>query len=100
MGKPEYELGVEWDALMAWILGQQCFRENLKLAPGGETGPVNDLLRSTPKRTGADIMGKRMFDRARSPGQRRHRFTRRPACLPTRDGNPGRARRDDLSLHQ
>jgi dihydrofolate reductase len=30
--------------------------------PGGETGPVNDLVRSTVERTGASIMGKRMFD--------------------------------------
>ena len=52
---------------MAWILNQQYFRENLKLGPGGETGPVNDLLRSTTERIGANIMGKRMFDQ----GERR-----------------------------
>ena len=53
---------VKWSALMAWILNQQYFRENLKLGPGGETGPVNDLVRSTTERIGANIMGKRMFD--------------------------------------
>ena len=43
MGKPEYKnWGAKWGALMAWILNQQYFRENLKLGPGGETGPVND----------------------------------------------------------
>lgn len=47
---------------MAWILKQQYFRDNLKLGPGGETGAVNDLLRSTTERIGANIMGKRMFD--------------------------------------
>ena len=38
------------------------FRENLKFGPGGETGPVNDMLRNTMERSGANIMGKRMFD--------------------------------------
>ena len=61
--KPETkDWGAKWGALMAWILSQQYFRENLKLGPGGETGPVNDLLRSTTERIGANIMGKRMFD--------------------------------------
>ena len=54
--------GAKWSALMAWILNQQAFRENLKLGSGGETGPVNDLVRSTTQRIGANIMGKRMFD--------------------------------------
>ncbi|MFO1412645.1 MAG: dihydrofolate reductase family protein [Burkholderiales bacterium] len=54
--------GAKWGALMAWILKQQYFRENLKFGPGGETGPVNDLLRSTMERIGANIMGKRMFE--------------------------------------
>jgi len=60
---PEYkDWGAKWGALMAWIMNQQYFRENLKLGPGGETGPVNDLLRSTTERIGANIMGKRMFE--------------------------------------
>ena len=49
--EPEYKhWGAKWGALMAWILNQQYFRENLKLGPGGETGPVNDLIRSTTER--------------------------------------------------
>ena len=44
---------------MAWLINQQYFREHLKLGPGGETGPVDDLVR---RRIGANIMGKRMFD--------------------------------------
>lgn len=64
MDKPEYKnWGAKWGAMMAWILNQQYFREeHLKLGPGGETGPVNDLLRSTVERIGANIMGTRMFD--------------------------------------
>lgn len=54
--------GAKWGALMAWIIDQQSFRENLKLGPGGQTGPVNDLVRSTTERIGANIMGRRMFD--------------------------------------
>jgi len=54
--------GAKWGALMGWILRQQYFRENLKLGTGGETGPLNDMLRNTVERTGASIMGKRMFE--------------------------------------
>jgi hypothetical protein len=48
MHKPGYKnRGAKWGAMMAWIFNQQYFRENLlKLGPGGETGPVNDLVRS------------------------------------------------------
>lgn len=60
---PGYESwGAKWSALMAWIIDQQCFRENLRLGAGGETGPVNDMVRHTMERTGASIMGKRMFE--------------------------------------
>jgi dihydrofolate reductase len=60
---PEYKnWGAKWGALMGWIFNQQYFRENLKLGPGGETGPVNDMLRRTTERIGANIMGKRMFE--------------------------------------
>ena len=61
--KPEYKnWGAKWGALMAWILSQQYFRENLQFGSGGETGPVNDMLRHTMERSGANIMGKRMFE--------------------------------------
>ena len=55
--------GAKWGAMMGWLVGLQHFRENvLKAGPGGETGPVNDLVRATFERIGANIMGKRMFD--------------------------------------
>ena len=60
---PEYKnWGAQWGALMAWLINQQSFREHLKFGPGGETGPVNDLVRQTMERIGANIMGKRMFE--------------------------------------
>lgn len=60
---PEFkDWGAKWGALMAWLLNQQYFRENLKFGPGGETGPVNDHVRTTTERIGANIMGKRMFE--------------------------------------
>jgi dihydrofolate reductase len=64
MGKPAYtNWGAKWGAMMAWIFHQQYLREHvLKLGPGGETGPVNDLVRSTVERIGANIMGKRDRD--------------------------------------
>lgn len=60
---PEYKnWGAKWGALMAWIINSQYFRENLKFGPGGETGPVNDMIRYTMERSGANILGKRMFE--------------------------------------
>jgi dihydrofolate reductase len=60
---PEYKgWGAKWGALVGWIFNQEYFRKNLKLGPGGETGPVNDMLRRTTDRIGASIMGKRMFE--------------------------------------
>ena len=51
-----------WMGLQAWTFRQQFFRENLRLGDGGETGTDNDLLERTYTRTGATILGKRMFD--------------------------------------
>ena len=63
MNDPEYKnWGAKWGALMHWLMNQRYFRENLAFGPGGETGPVNDMVRRTMERTGANIMGKRMFD--------------------------------------
>ena len=60
---PEYKnWGAKWGSLMRWIINTQFFRENLKMGPGGETGPVNDMLLKTRERMGANIMGKRMFE--------------------------------------
>jgi len=60
---PEYkDWGAKWAALMSWVFDQEFFRTNLKLGPGGETGPVNDMIRHTTERIGANIMGKRMFE--------------------------------------
>jgi len=52
--KPDYKnWGAKWGALMTWVLNQQYLREKLKLGSGGETGPVNDMIRRTFERTGA-----------------------------------------------
>jgi dihydrofolate reductase len=63
MANPGYKnWGAKWGALMGWLVSQQYFRETHKFGAGGETGPVNDLVRTTTERIGANIMGKRMFD--------------------------------------
>jgi dihydrofolate reductase len=63
MENPGYKnWGAKWGALMSWLLNQQYMRDSLKLGPGGETGSENELVRKTFERTGANIMGKRMFD--------------------------------------
>jgi len=50
----------QWMELQQWIFPQRFFRENLKLGGGG--AEVNDIARETFERTGASVMGKRMFD--------------------------------------
>jgi dihydrofolate reductase len=60
--KPEYKnWGAKWGALMGWILNLQYFREHHNFGEGGETGPVNDMIKFTTERIGANIMGKGMF---------------------------------------
>jgi dihydrofolate reductase len=48
--------------LQHWVFRQRFFRENLQLGEGGEEGRDNDIVRDTFERTGASVMGKRMFD--------------------------------------
>ena len=55
-------MGRQWMELQRWVFPQRFFRENLKLGAGGEEGRDNDILRETFLRTGASVMGKRMFD--------------------------------------
>ncbi|WP_217555468.1 dihydrofolate reductase family protein [Streptomyces sp. GbtcB6] len=52
----------QWTELQQWVFPLRFFRENLKLGEGGEEGLDNDVARETFLRTGASVMGKRMFD--------------------------------------
>ena len=54
--------GRQWAALQSWLFPQRFFRENLNLGEGGETGPDNGMAQEVFERTGASILGKRMFD--------------------------------------
>jgi dihydrofolate reductase len=55
-------MGRQWMELQGWVFPQRFFRENLKLGRGGEEGRDNDIVRETFERTGASVMGRRMFD--------------------------------------
>lgn len=59
---PEELMGKQWMELQQWVFRQRHFRENLKLGKGGEEGRDNDIVAGTHQRTGASVMGKRMFD--------------------------------------
>jgi dihydrofolate reductase len=59
---PDELMGQQWMELQQWVFRQRFFRENLKLGTGGEEGRDNDIVRETFERTGASVMGKRMFD--------------------------------------
>jgi dihydrofolate reductase len=59
---PEDLMGQQWMELHQWVFPLRFMRENLKLGEGGEEGRDNDIVRATFERTGASVMGKRMFD--------------------------------------
>jgi len=55
-------MGKQWMELQRWVFPLRFFRQNLKLGESGEEGRDNDIVRETFERTGASVMGKRMFD--------------------------------------
>jgi dihydrofolate reductase len=55
-------MGQQWMELQRWIFPLRFFRQNAKLGGGGEEGRDNDFVRDTFERTGASVMGKRMFE--------------------------------------
>lgn len=55
-------MGQQWMELQQWVFPQRFFRENLKLGEGGQEGRNNDIVRETHLRTGASVMGKRLFE--------------------------------------
>jgi dihydrofolate reductase len=59
---PEELMGTQWMELQQWVFPTRFFRGNLKLGEGGEEGRDNDIARETFERTGASVMGKRMFE--------------------------------------
>jgi dihydrofolate reductase len=59
---PSNPLGDRGSKIHAWMFGLRSFRQALGLGAGGERGPDDDLVASTNARTGANVMGKRMFD--------------------------------------
>jgi dihydrofolate reductase len=59
---PEELMGQQWMELQQWLFPTRFMRENLQLGEGGEEGLDDDIARETFERTGASVMGKRMFE--------------------------------------
>jgi hypothetical protein len=82
--------------LQQWMFPQRFVRENLQRGEGGEEGRDNDIVRETFERTGASVMGKRMFDPWPAPSSR---FCRKSAkdgpsnrsCKSVRKSRPAEA---------
>ncbi len=73
---PEYKnWGAKWSALMAWILNQQYFRENLKLGPGGETGRPMTCFAAPQSASVPTLWARECSTKASALGQRTLRFT-------------------------
>ena len=62
----EEPLGEGGEQLHEWIVGLESWREQHGLE-GGETNPDDELVRETVKRTGAFVMGRRMFSGGEGP---------------------------------
>jgi dihydrofolate reductase len=58
--RPEEPLGDGGERLHEWLFGLATWSE-MQGEGGGETGPVDDMVRTSQARTGATIMGRRMF---------------------------------------
>lgn len=61
-GGAKNPLGDGGTAIHKWLYQQKAFHELLEFGKGGETGKDNDILKEIISRTGASIMGKRMFE--------------------------------------
>ncbi|GAB3977386.1 dihydrofolate reductase family protein [Plantactinospora veratri] len=60
---PGNPLGDGGARIHQWVYRTATFRERLRFGGGGgETGRDDDLVRNTFARTGANVMGRRMFD--------------------------------------
>ena len=59
---PQNPIGDNGTAIHQWMYKQKSFWKFLGMEGGTEEGFDNDLLKETFERTGAYIMGKRMFD--------------------------------------
>src|SRR6266849_2928213 len=59
---PSNPLGDRGVSVHEWAFRQRSFRQALKLGDGGDTGQDDRVVEAILKRTGASIMGKRMFD--------------------------------------
>ncbi len=94
-------MGQQWMELQAWVFPLRFFRENLKLGEGGEEGRDNDIARETFERTGASVMGKRMFDAGERMWPENAPFRTPVFVLTHEKARPlGAAGRDHLPLRQ
>lgn len=59
---PKNPLGDGGTTIHQWMFNQKAFWETHNIESGKEDGPDGDLIRNVFARTGAYIMGKRMFD--------------------------------------
>src|SRR5262249_32311771 len=86
-GGPKNPLGDGGIRIHDWMFEQKAFRQHLKIASEGTTGPDNDLIEQTFERIGANIMGRRMFDEG-EPSWPDDTFHRAPVFVMTHHPRP------------
>ena len=62
LDNPDNSWMAQWGELQQYALRQRFMRSNLKMGDDGESGEDNRILEETFNRTGATILGKRMFE--------------------------------------
>jgi len=80
--RPDNPMGDGAHRMHVWIFGLATFRERLGLGSGGVTGRDDDLVREVFERTGAHVMGRRMFDEGEVAWPERAPF-RKPVYVAT-----------------
>ncbi|RYJ21749.1 bifunctional deaminase-reductase domain protein [Streptomyces sp. L-9-10] len=91
-------MGRQWMELRQRIFPQRFFRENLKLGEGGEEGRDNDIVREMFERTGASVMGKRMFDAGEQMWPEEAPFHRPVFVVTHKKRDPGSGRAGPSSI--
>ena len=66
---PELPLGEDGERLHEWVFGLESWRESHHLE-GGERNRDSEILQEAIDRTGAIVLGRRMFDNAHGWGER------------------------------
>jgi hypothetical protein len=89
---PDNALGDGGHRIHGWMYRLEAWRERLDRSGGEADNPDADVVQEKFDRSGAYVMGRRMFDEGEVGCRIRRRFERRSSSSPTGHAIPGCAR--------